>query len=163
MADAKKMGNGEDPMVLLPVPQQHYATVVRALADALGGNGELRTDFGVSPHVESEGGDKKPDGEWTRDEVRRIKETVRNSSVRALLDLTSERPGEWVSIREVEQRANRTFPQTRADLGGFTKIVKRLFKDHDRKWPFEAAWAVDGEQQYSYRVSDEIARWWREA
>lgn len=65
-------------------------------------------------------------------------------------------------VCSVESAAGRTQTQARADLAGLTMIVKSRFRR--RNWPCGGEWAAGGEQQFYYRsLSEDHARWWREA
>jgi hypothetical protein len=45
---------------------------------------------------------------WSREDFKRLKHEIRNPTVRAMLSLTSERPEQWVSLREVENSVGRS-------------------------------------------------------
>lgn len=99
-----------------------------------------------------------PDLPWTDDDYRHLAEVVANPTVLATLELCSASPGHWVSIREVEEHADRTQHQARADLAGLTMMVKSRFGRSS--WPFESQWEAGGPGQIYYRMSDEHAAMW---
>lgn len=95
---------------------------------------------------------------WTDGDFRRLAEEVSNPTVSAALDLCAEAPGEWVPLREVESRAQRSPDQARGDLAYLSRMVKRRF---DRSnLPFEAQSEAGGPGQYYYRMSVEEAEMW---
>src|SRR5581483_5514550 len=100
-----------------------------------------------------------PEIPWTKDDLAKLQDLA-NDTVRAALDLVSERPGDWIPLREVEARAARTYTQARADLAVLTMIVKRRFGRSN--WPFAARWAAGGEPQLYYRMEPDLAAAWRE-
>jgi hypothetical protein len=103
-----------------------------------------------------------PNVPWTQEDIRRLRDEVRNPTVRATLDLTSQRPNEWIPLREVESAAGRSTRQARSDLAGLTMFLKSRYGRHN--WPFQAAWAAGGEPQVYYRaLSPDHARWWRDS
>jgi hypothetical protein len=101
-----------------------------------------------------------PEIDWTTADLKSLQDRA-NSTTLAALRLCSTRPGDWISLREIEQEARRSAAEARADLGGLTNIVKRRFGRSNR--PFENQWAAGGEQQFYYRMAPEIAERWREA
>ncbi len=149
----------EDNMVHVPIPSRLYPHVIRFLADAL----SVDTINQVTPAPEqAQAGDGElPERDWTRDDVRVLKQKVHNPTIRAIFDLSSERGGELFSIRELEQFTGRKFGQVRADLAGLTRMCRREFGR--KNWPIIPMWAADGQPQMSYRVSGDVLRWWREA
>jgi hypothetical protein len=81
-----------------------------------------------------------------------------SSTVLAALDLCAAQPGEWVPLREIEQRAGREHAQARADLAVLTMNVKRHFGRSN--WPFVVQWAAGGERQAYYSMSSGLATIW---
>ena len=149
-------GIGADEIVNFPVPRRYLPVVIRALADAM--------DDGVpappvpTPHSASYGG-------WTREEIRQLKREVQNPTVLALLNLTAERAGEWVSLSEVQEKAGRTRFEARGDLAGFTQLVKRHFSatKPEGTWPVMFDWrpSPDRETRAVYSMPPDIASWWK--
>lgn len=99
-----------------------------------------------------------PDLPWTEDDYGRLAEVVSNPTVVAALELCSKSPGQWVSIRDVEEHAGRTQHQARADLAGLTMMVKSRFGRSS--WPFEGQWEAGGPGQIYYRMTEDQAEMW---
>ena len=102
-----------------------------------------------------------PEIPWDAESLARLSEVATNPTVRAAMDLCAERPGEWVSIRELEAKGGRTQAEARADLAGLTMMVKRRFGR--RNWPFEVQWAAGGDENAYYRMEKDVAATWRSA
>jgi hypothetical protein len=98
-------------------------------------------------------------GEWTRDMVRQLKDSLHYPGPRAMLDMTAERPGEPVRFAEVLERSGRSAKQVAAELGAMSKLARRLF-DGQKVWPVTWSQASDGSR---YVMKSRIAAWWREA
>lgn len=151
-------------MVQLSVPGRFYPAVLQYLGELykreVGGQ-----DVPASELPAGEPSVGKPDEQaarrgWTREDVRRLKLKVTNPTILAVFDLAREREGGLVSIRELEQYTGRRYEQVRADFGGLTRTCRtRLNKEH---WQFAAIWAADGKPQMSYKVPDDVLRWWYE-
>lgn len=103
-------------------------------------------------------GDDYPELPWDADDLRRFADVVSNPTVRAAMDLCASRPGQWVSIRDVEAKAGRTPYQARGDLAGLTMMVKRRFARSN--WPFSAKWAAGGDENYYYSMDLPTAQMW---
>jgi len=144
--------NYTDEIVNFPVPKRYLPVVIHALADAMRASPNI--PLGQNSH-----------GEWTKDEITRLKHEIRNQTVLLLLDLTSERAGEWVDLSEICKKAGRTQRQAQGDLAGFTQLVKRRFgKNGQNNWPVEVKWGLSPEEPTRYSMQHlGIARWWREA
>ena len=99
-----------------------------------------------------------PEVEWSHEDFTRLAEIAKNS-VKAMLDLCSESPGEWTGLRDVEARAGRTFHEARADLAGLTMMTKHRFGRSN--WPVEIEWEAGGPGQQYYRMNEEQASMWR--
>jgi len=99
-----------------------------------------------------------PETEWSEEDFARLAEIIKNTA-RAMLDLCSESPGEWVGLRDVEARADRTRHQARADLAGLTMMVKHRFVRIN--WPVEIKWEAAGPGQSAYRMTEESSAMWR--
>jgi hypothetical protein len=99
-----------------------------------------------------------PDIEWTAEDYSKLAGVVTNPTVIAALNLCSASPGEWIPLRAVEERAERTWHQARGDLSGLTTMLKHRF---DRSnWPFEPGWEAGGPGQIYYRMTVEQAGIW---
>jgi hypothetical protein len=99
-----------------------------------------------------------PDIEWTADDYLRLAEVAKNPTVLAALDLCAATPGEWVALRDVEERAERTKYQARGDLAGLTMMLKHRFNRSN--WPFEPGWEAAGPGQIYYRMTEHQAEMW---
>lgn len=101
-----------------------------------------------------------PEVEWTQADYIRLAAIVKNTSL-AALDLCSTSPGEWVALRDIEARAERTRYEARGDLAGLTMMVKHRF---DRSnWPFTIGWEAGGPGQAWYRMTEPQAAMWENA
>jgi hypothetical protein len=103
-------------------------------------------------------GDDYPELPWDADDLRRFAGVVSNPTVQAAMDLCASRPGEWISIRDVETKAGRTPYQARGDLAGLTMMVKRRFARSN--WPFSVKWAAGGDENAYYSMDVATARMW---
>lgn len=159
MSQAMVFPAEEDEMVSLAVPRRYYGAVVRALAEAMT-SGASDGSALISREAQ-DGVNGYPHQDWSREDVRRLKQEVHNPTVRAIFDLSVEREGEWISIRELERHTGRRFGQVRADLAGLTRLCKRKFGRSN--WPVIVEWVADDEPHCSYRVPIDVARWWQEA
>ena len=83
---------------------------------------------------------------------------VTNPTVIAALDLCAASPGEWIPLRDVEARAERTRYQARGDLAGLTMMLKHRFGRAN--WPIEPGWEAGGPGQIYYRMSHDQAAMW---
>lgn len=148
----------DDEIVNFPVPKRYLSVVIRALADAM-------REKDISLPSSSTHPGQTGQGEWTKDEIIRLKHEIRNQTVLLLLNLTCERAGEWVDLSEICKKAGRTQRQAQGDLAGFTQLVKRRFgKNGQNNWPVEVKWGLSPEEPTRYSMQHpDIARWWREA
>lgn len=103
-------------------------------------------------------GDDYPELPWDADDLRRFADVVSNPTVRTAMDLCASRPGEWISIRDVETKAGRTRYQARGDLAGLTMMVKRRFARSN--WPFSVEWAAGGDENAYYSMDVPTAQMW---
>jgi hypothetical protein len=104
--------------------------------------------------------DRLPLVEWTTAELVALGR-VANVTTRTILDVCSERPGEYVSLTEIVEAAEASRPAARGQLAGLSIVVKRRFGR--RNWPFTVKWAADGSQQAFYIMTEETGRRWHEA
>jgi hypothetical protein len=98
-----------------------------------------------------------PEHPWTREDLEKLR-GIASTTVLAALDLCAAKPGDWVPLREIEDRAARTRGQARADLAVLTMNVKRHFGRSN--WPFIAQWGAGGEQQVYYSMASDLAPIW---
>ncbi len=121
-------------------------------------------DFTVAPirvARRSAGQPELPPIAWTQDDYHGFANVVSNPTVIAALDLCSAAPLEWIPLRDIETRAERTRYQARGDLAGLTMMVKSRFNRSN--WPFEAQWEAGGDGQVYYRMTVDQSEMWQEA
>jgi hypothetical protein len=134
------------------VPKHLVGSVYRAIADIVEGKTPSASSTSTS-------GDRFQ--WWSKDQIVRLKQEVHNPTVVSLLNITAKRAGEWVSYDEVYTKAGRTEGQTRGDLAGFTRLIKRTFSQNkEGLWPVDVS--VKGNQLH-YRMPQDIAQYWMEA
>jgi hypothetical protein len=102
-----------------------------------------------------------PDKPWTLDDLVRLSSEVDSPTIRATLDLCSERPDTWIPAEAITSVTGRSPAQHRGDFGGFAITLRRRFDRSNP--PYEVEWAVGGLHQQHYRVSAEIADLWKRA
>lgn len=102
-----------------------------------------------------------PEIVWTAEDIRDLCAQLRNPAAITMLDLCAETPEQLVTFSAAMKQAGRSHHQARGDLGALTKLVKSRFRR--RNWPAIFDWAGGGEQQAYYKMSPEIAEWWRAA
>ena len=108
-----------------------------------------------------------PNVDWTQQEIERLSNLITNSFNFRLLDMCSERPGEWVSLSDVrasgseEQQAR--WPQARFGAGALAGLTQRVRRGFGRNnWPMEYEYVTGGDSR-RYRFSKDIALWWSAA
>src|SRR5688572_23026122 len=126
------MANDADEMVMVPVPREHYPAVIQFLAHLMGG---------AAAKVEG-----PVQNLWTHDDVRRLMAEPLNPTVRAMLDLTCEAPDTQVTLAQIQRRARLEYPQARAQLAAFTKLLRKRFARTD--WPVRDEQGPDGKLYY---------------
>lgn len=136
-----------DELVDLPVPRRLYPQMVQALATALAAE---RSDD-VSATL--------PSGSWTAPDIAQLHRLVRNNTVRALMDLVCASPDDRVSFQEVLKHAGRSYAEARADLAGFTKLIRANFNRSD--WPI--AVVQSGAKGLMYSATPTVANAWKSA
>ncbi|GMU40999.1 MAG: hypothetical protein AMXMBFR23_18650 [Chloroflexota bacterium] len=103
-----------------------------------------------------------PDIPWTSEDIHQLRPAIGgNATLVALLDLCAERPGEWVGLSEATARGGQSPAQARGALGGLTTLIRARFKRGG--WPIEYQWNAGGGGQSYYRMTSEIASWWKES
>jgi hypothetical protein len=132
-----------DDLVNVPVPRRHYPLIIQTLANALAAEG-------------SADGSSNSGRPWTAEEVQLLRRLVENKTVQLLMELVCASPGKRVSFEEVYRRAGRSSPQARADLAGFTKLIRHRF--HRDAWPINVVQSPDG--GLTYDADPVIAKAW---
>jgi hypothetical protein len=127
-------------ILMVPVPAEHYQAVILFLAQLMGGN--------VPPGNVEVG--------WARDDVRRLMLEPLNPTIRALLDLTCEKPETPVTLIQIQRRAETEYGQARGQLASFTKLLRKRFGRTD--WPVRFEQGADGKLHYT--ASQEFAEAW---
>lgn len=122
---------------------------------------EIQSALDSAQRHETDGLDQLPTVDWTVEDYERLARVATNPTVLAAIDLCSERPTTWVSLREIEATAGRTKYQARADLAGLTVLVKKRFNRSN--WPIEFGWEAGGPDQAWYRMSQNQADAWEAA
>lgn len=98
---------------------------------------------------------------WTREDVARLAAEVTNPTIICLFDLCADTPTETIPFSDLVLKSGRTRGQARGDLAGLTIWLKARFAR--RNWPVEFVWAAHGDNQNYYRMSSDVADWWKEA
>lgn len=143
----------EDEIVQVPVPRKYLRVVYAALHEAWVEDSQETT-------ASTSGTARRG---WTKPEIERLKLAITNDTVRALLDLTADRPNEWVTYDELCTKSDRDWAAVRGDLAGFSQLLRRQFNRESRdSWPVEVEWATN-ETPTRYRMPPNLARWWNEA
>ena len=113
---------------------------------------------GVLPSTVKDSGDI---AWWTQGKIAKLKREISNPTVLTLLNLTTERAGEWVGFDEIWRTRGISAGKARVDLALLTRIIKREFTGNEKgKWPVEVR---DTTVPITYRMPVEIARRWKEA
>jgi len=146
------LGDGDD-LVNVAVPRRFYPLVIQTLGNAMSAEGG-----GQAPPVPERSQEENYRG-WKRDDVRRLKQETHIPTLLALFDLSDERGGEPVGMRDLEQSTGKTLGQVRGDLNAVTKFAKNELGLNT--WPFWTDRGADGRAQY--RVPENVRRWWKEA
>jgi len=120
-------------------------------------------EFTVIPKaaVPAPAADTLPVVPFTVEDFVRLRQVTANPGILGLLELCSAKPGELVSLDDLEAETGRTRYVLRADLAGLTMIIKKRFGR--RNWPVSAEWAAGGTQQMYYRMDPQLADRWVEA
>jgi hypothetical protein len=77
------------------------------------------------------------------------------------LNACAQKPGEWVPLATVYERASVEPPSVRGQLAGFGYSVRTTFGRCNQPW--NAEWKVGGENLNYYRIDDETADNWHAA
>lgn len=103
-----------------------------------------------------------PDGDldWSREEIRSLKNHISNQTILTLIELLRERDGAPVNYHELMERTGRTMPQVRADLAVFSRAVKKV--EGRRQWPIDTTTPTDSESKTAYTAPKTYLDWWFE-
>ncbi|MFC9465226.1 hypothetical protein [Streptomyces coelicoflavus] len=140
------------------------AAVVSALADLESLNTKLNGLL-----AEIDGTDTSVDlgrqGLWTKAQVELLWRKANHlPGVRALFEVTAERPDEKVAFTEVLQRSGLPERQQSNEHAALSRISAQLFKE--KRWPIEntqgGSDATTGKAEMLYWMDSRVAAWWRE-
>jgi hypothetical protein len=145
-----------DDLVPVQVPRRYYEEVIRFLGQKMSEDTPSSTNPVKSTDSAVKSGDSKW---WTKERIQRLKSEVKNPTALLLLNLTANRPNEWISFDKIHQEAKRSPTEARGDLRGLSMLIKRCFKVETAWWPVKVR---DG-SPFSYCMPEEIARRWKEA
>ena len=141
-----------EQIVYVPVPESRLLAVYAVLA-------QPGMKDGVPEREESEPTDGYVPDELTQEEIARLKREYNNQAVHVILDTLADHAGEWVSKQEFVRATGRSDYGIAADLGGLTKFARKVFRKN--KWPMEVKGDANG--LAIYRMSPQVALWWKEA
>src|SRR5437016_8168738 len=96
----------------VPVPVDRLEAVYRLLAEAGDPEREISRE---TPAFRS----------WTRERIQRLRSYVPQKGPQTMLDICSEYPNEPISVRQVKQGAGIPDNQYRAEMGEFSKMLRR--------------------------------------
>lgn len=99
--------------------------------------------------------------DWTEADVTRLRGELQSATVVALLDSCAARAGEDVPFGQLVAQVGRSDDDCRADLDAFSGLVTSRFAR--RNWPVKYAWSAGGDAQAYYRMTPQLAGWWRGA
>lgn len=133
-------------LVNVPVPRRFYPLIIQTLAIALAAESNGSLPSASSPNERA----------WTSDEIRHLRRVVPNGTVEALMELTCASPKKRVTFQEVYEHSGRTFAQARADLAGFTRLVRKSFGRE--RWPVNVVQGPD--KGLTYDAEPAIAEAW---
>lgn len=113
--------------------------------------------------IDAEGVTIPRQGTWTRARVEQIRADVEtNIALKAMFDLLSDRPDQWVTYSEVLEATGNTDSEMRSDLRSLSRLTTKLFGT--KSWPFEAAQgplAASGRWEMTYRMDPVVTAWWQ--
>ncbi|MFF4166303.1 hypothetical protein [Streptomyces sp. NPDC001741] len=104
-------------------------------------------------------------GLWTKAQVSLLWSRVNHlPGVRALFEVTAERPDEKITFKEVLQRSGLPERQQSNEHAALSRIAGQLFKE--KRWPIEnsqgSSNSKTGKAEMLYWMDSRIAEWWRE-
>jgi hypothetical protein len=135
-----------DELVNVPVPRRFYPLIIQTLSAALAAESSAHAP-GTSSRTERA---------WTAEDIRVLRRTAHNKTVEALMELTCASPGKRVTFQEVYESAGRTYGQARADLAGFTRLLRKSFGRE--AWPVNVVQGPD--KGLTYYAEPSIADAW---
>lgn len=147
-------------IVNFPVPKRYLPAVVHALSAAMH---EDDTDSDGQA-VESIGTNQEID--WSHvEQCKRLRNELKAPAACTLLDLTAETPNTWISFAKLVEMSGRSKTQARGDLVALTKAVKRIYgvPKEQARWPVEFQWAAEEQKQAYYRMSESVAKAWKQS
>ena len=98
---------------------------------------------------------------WTIEDLRRLRPQIRHNRVAmAMLDMASEKEGQYVTFPDACARAGIELSQGRSGIGALTKVCNKIGKKGS--WPVTYAWAGNGEQVACYLMNSDVAAKWRQ-
>ncbi|WP_030845101.1 hypothetical protein [Streptomyces sp. NRRL F-4474] len=140
------------------------AAVVAALVDAEALrdklNGLLANIDGTETAI-----DLGRQGLWTKAQVSLLWSRVDHlPGVRALFEVTAERPDEKITFTEVLQRSGLPERQQSNEHAALSRISGQLFKE--KRWPIENSQggsdSTTGKAEMLYWMDSRVAAWWRD-
>ncbi|MFF4829389.1 hypothetical protein ACFY20_42100 [Streptomyces sp. NPDC001312] len=140
------------------------AAVVSALADVESLNAKLNGLL-----AEIDGTDTAVDlgrqGLWTKAQVELLWSRVNHlPGVRALFEVTAERPDEKVAFSEILLRSGLPERQQSNEHAALSRISAQLFKE--KRWPVEnsqgSSDGATGKTEMLYWMNGRVAAWWRD-
>lgn len=98
--------------------------------------------------------------EWTRDEIRELRDTLQNDTIHTLMQKLRDRGDAPVNFREVVDSSPRNTAQVRADLSKLSRISKSI--GPHTSWPLRDAQPTDGDSRKAYQIPPQYLDWWFE-
>jgi hypothetical protein len=148
------MSENTDELVLLQAPLGAVPAMLEARERW------RRGERGGDEAREREDGVVVADNWWRAKDVARLRDAVPYDSVRTLLSMCAQRPGEWIDKAAADAAAGVTPRQLASELGALSKFTLREFgpgRDGKPKWPIEYRKVAN---RFSYRMSPEMAAIW---
>ena len=146
-------------LVMVPVPVPLYPAVVRLIAEH---HAALGHSTALSDRAPNMAAPTAPSGRvpWSRDDYAQAGPYL-NAFTRAILDLCSRMPGDWVGYRDAIAQAKISHFSARSQLGGLTRRLALVFGGQ-KDWPFEYE-VEPRDRQLRFRMDEASASAWRES
>lgn len=149
------MNTDQPGIVLVPVPEEHLAAVYETLAREMrGAPPPLPKALADAPAATS-----PSSGDWTLDELRRLKQMVATRPIALLLlDITAADPDVPITFSELCDRADADPGKARGELASLSNLCWKHF-DHFH-------WPVTSERElgrWRYFMTAEMAALWLRA